>query len=177
MRNNQEILKLAVAEFIDHTTDILADGIIDYQQDRQAFDAEGNLWFYLRGYSNTDGEIVRDYRLYQARVEGSWGNEKGVIRAFWPDPEHEPTYWDGDWETDPLARLYFDDMQRYLLGVYFTKPEIEARFNPKTGALTSRYFDLPFGGRRAVRGLYSEKNNPLRCTIAGNPESYTFEKP
>ena len=173
MRNTQEILKLAVAEFIDHTTDILADGIVEYRQDRQAFDAEGNLWFYLRGYSNTDGGVFRDNRLYQARVEGSWGNEKGVIRAFWPkDPENGEYFWNGDWGTDPLARLYFDDMQRYLLGAHFDKPEIEARFNKKTGALTSRYFDLPFGERRAVRGLYSEKNNPLRCTIAGNPETY-----
>ncbi len=172
MRNNQEILKLAVAEFIDHTTDILADGIVDYQQDRQAFDAEGNLWFYLRGYSNTDGQVFRDYRLYQARIEGSWGNEKGVIRAFWPDPEHEPTFWNEDWGSDPLDRLFWEGNQSWILHAYFTKPEIEARFKANTGALTSRYFDLPFGGRRAVRGLYSEKNNPLRCTIAGNPESY-----
>ena len=172
MRNNQEILKLAVAEFIDHTTDILADGIVEYQQDRQAFDAEGNLWFYLRGYSNTDGQVFRDHRLYQARVEGSWGNEKGVIRAFWPKDEVEPTFWNEDWGSDPLDRLFWEGNRNWVLHAYFAKPEIEARFNKTTGALASRYFDLPFGGRRAVRGLYSEKNNPLRCAIAGNPESY-----
>ena len=159
----------ATNQLLDHIGDVEADGLFNFALLDSRTDDEGVFWFHLRGHSNSDDEIHRDDNLYEVRPSG-------VIRSYAPKerPDDERTkYWDHDWEVSPLGWLGWEHGRRWLLGTYFDKPQIEARFNKETGELTSRYFQQLYPNKRvAVRALWARFDNPFRCTIAGNPAQY-----
>jgi hypothetical protein len=162
-------LERAADQLLLHLGDVEADGIFNFLIFDSITDDNGVFWFHLRGHSNSDNSTYRDGNLYEVRPSG-------VIRSYAPKERTDnkrSEYWNVDWGVSPLDNLYRSSGRRWLLGSYFDKPQIEARFNKETGELTSRYFQQFYPNKRvAVRALWAQFDNPFRCTIAGNPEQY-----
>jgi len=149
----------AVEEFLDHITEVEADGIFDFFITKLHWDMDNNLWFHVTGTSNTDGSKYRDLNLYQAKPSG-------VINSYEPK---DNSYWNTDWASEPID--FVDD--RKFRRRYFEGAKVCARFNKKSGALTSRYTDPLWGQPVNCRDIWSKtENNPFLCTIAGSPDQY-----
>ena len=154
----------AAEELARHFTEVEADSIYHFVISDSIIDEEGNMWFHLKGYSNGDGSVYRDHNLYEVRASGE-------IREYEPNDDR---YWDNDWYQSPLESLY---SSKDLLKLYFNKPRPTARFNKKTGELTSRYLHsiFPKGTHgywkpKCIRKIWDHsEENPFCCAIAGNP--------
>jgi len=149
----------AVKEFIEHITEVDADGIFDFAITHLQWDDNGNLWFHIRGQSNSDGSVYNDANLYQAKPSG-------VINSYEPKDD---SYWNTDWACDPIDFLE----NAKLRNRYFEKSKPCARFNKECGELTSRYIDPLWGKPVSFRNIWDKnEDNPFLCTIAGDIGQY-----
>ena len=159
IKTTENATSKAATDFIDHITEVEADGIFDFAITHSQTDDNGNLWFHVKGYSNSDGSKLTDLNLYQAKPSG-------IINSFEPKDD---SYWNTDWACDPID--FLDNPK--LRNRYFEKSKPCARFNKESGKLTSRYTDPLWEKPVSFRNIWDKnEDNPFLCTIAGGIEQY-----
>ena len=144
MKTTENATSKAATDFIDHITEVEADGIFDFAITHSQSDDNGNLWFHVKGFSNSDGSKLTDLNLYQAKPSG-------IINSFEPKDD---SYWNTDWACDPID--FLDNPK--LRNRYFEKSKPCARFNKESGELTSRYTDRLWEKPVSFKNIWEKKS-------------------